>query len=84
MLQMERYYKNQRITTPTPAQPAPADNNSILSDFDRHQRTLLLCQEGEGWQVELCQYLKDMPADVTKDTDIVEWWQVCIWLRCAQ
>ncbi|KIK73257.1 hypothetical protein PAXRUDRAFT_21060 [Paxillus rubicundulus Ve08.2h10] len=26
-----------------------------------------------GWQVELCQYLRDMP-DVTKGTDIVEWW----------
>jgi len=33
-------------------------------------------QEGDGWRAELRQYLKDMPTNVTKDTDIVEWWQV--------
>ncbi|KIK75899.1 hypothetical protein PAXRUDRAFT_171340 [Paxillus rubicundulus Ve08.2h10] len=30
-------------------------------------------EQHAGWQAELFQYLRDMP-DVTKDTDIVEWW----------
>ena len=54
----------------------PTDNDSVLSEFDHHHHTLLLGQEGEGWQAELRQYLKDMPTDVTKDTDIMKWWQV--------
>lgn len=66
---------------PLPAQPAHMDDNAILSEFDHHQLTLLSGQEEEeGWQAELRRYLKDLPTDVTKDTDIVEWWQVCIWV----
>jgi len=33
-------------------------------------------EEDEGWQAELQRYLKDLPSDVTKDTDVVKWWQV--------
>ena len=33
--------------------------------------------EHEGWEAELRCYEKDMPADVSLDTDIIEWWQVC-------
>jgi hypothetical protein len=73
---MERYYQSQQNTNPTPTQAPPPNNDSILSEYDRHRLTLLSGQEGEGWQAELRQYLKDMPANVTKDTDIVEWWQV--------
>lgn len=76
---MERYFKSQPNTSPTPTQLALADEDSILSQFDRHRLTLLSSQdEGEGWQAELRRYLKDMPTNVTKDTDIVEWWQVGI------
>jgi hypothetical protein len=74
--QVELYYKRQPNTKPMPTQAAPVDTNSILSEFDRHQLTLLLGEKGEGWQAELHRYLKDMPANVTKDTDIVKWWQV--------
>ena len=73
---MERYYQSQQNTNPTPTQAPPPNNDSILSEYDRHHLTLLSGQEGEGWQAELRRYLKDMPANVTKDTDIVEWWQV--------
>ena len=53
------------------------DKTSILSEFDHHQLVLLQGQEeDEGWQAELQRYLKDLPSDVTKDTDVVEWWQV--------
>ena len=69
---------------PVPTQPAPSHDDSILLEFDHHRLTLLLSQEEDkGWQAELCQYLKDMPTDVTKDTNIVEWWQVCIYLQHA-
>jgi hypothetical protein len=33
-------------------------------------------EEEEGWEPELRRYLKDLPEDVTRDTDIVEWWGV--------
>jgi hypothetical protein len=80
---MERYWKARPAASPTPpsastsgvAQPNEA---SILSEFDRHRLALLSSQnEDEGWQPEMRRYLKDLPADVTKDTDIVKWWQVC-------
>jgi hAT family C-terminal dimerisation region len=34
-------------------------------------------EEDEGWQAELWWYLKDMPDDVTAETNIITWWQVC-------
>lgn len=61
-----------------PTADNPPTGTSVLSDFDRHRRELLHSEEAnEGWQAELRRYLKDLPSDVTKDTDIVEWWQVC-------
>ena len=77
---MECYSRNQLVDmNPMPAPTLLAKSDSILSDFDRHRLTLLLGQE-DGWQAELCRYLKEMPANVTKETDIVEWWQVRSWL----
>ena len=81
---MERYYKIRRTTSPAPTQPTPSsptanENTLLLSEFDRHRLSLLSSQkEDEGWQMELRRYLNHLPADVTKDTDIVEWWQVCV------
>jgi hypothetical protein len=49
---------------------------SVLSDFDRYRLTLLAADKAEGWEAELRRFLKDMPADVTPETDIVLWWQV--------
>jgi hypothetical protein len=48
-----------------------------LSDYDRYRQTLVTKEDNEGWASEKRRYLKEMPADVTKDTDVVEWWQVC-------
>jgi hypothetical protein len=53
---MERYYnlKNQLNMNPTPTLRIPPTNNdSVLSEFDHYHLTLLLGQEGEGWQAEL-------------------------------
>jgi hypothetical protein len=52
-------------------------NVSILSEYDQYRQTLVATEDDKGWAAELRHYLKDMPADVTKDTDIIEWWQVC-------
>ncbi|KAG6810893.1 hypothetical protein H0H87_010720, partial [Tephrocybe sp. NHM501043] len=47
----------------------------IVDDFNLHRQTLLTREDSEGWQAELRQYLKDVPADISRDTDIVEYWQ---------
>ena len=85
---MEQYWKPWQ-TRPTNLPGADnilqPENESILSEFDCHCLTLLSNQsklEDEGWQSEMHRYLKDLPADVTKDTDIVKWWQVRASIAC--
>jgi hypothetical protein len=51
---------------------------SILTDYDQYHHTLLSTNEYNTWEAELRCYLKDLPADVSAETDIVEWWQVCL------
>jgi hypothetical protein len=79
---MEHYWNTRKQTTPPTNRTNDIiqhDENSILSDFDRHRLTLIANQtEGEGWQSEKARYLGDLPANVTKETDILEWWQVCV------
>jgi hypothetical protein len=86
--QMEKYWKDRprappaRSTLATDSDAgsiqvaAASSTGSVLSDFDRYRRTLVA--DGDyGWESELRRYLKDMPADVTAETNIIEWWQVC-------
>jgi hypothetical protein len=61
--------------TPMNTTLAPSCVASILSDFDRHRLSLVAKDDEEGWPAELRRYLKEMPADVTKETDVVKWWQ---------
>jgi hypothetical protein len=67
--------------TPPPFTPSTSDDErpaaSFLSEFDRHRLQLVLQSNDEEWQSELRRYLDDVPADVTRDIDIVKWWQVC-------
>ena len=80
---MEQYWKI-RSHTPT-HEPSAVQNpqgssgvsNTVLSDFDHYNQSLVTKNDNEGWASEKCHYLKEMPADVTKDTDVIEWWQVC-------
>src|SRR5882762_1239474 len=79
---MEQYW-NTRIKPTAPTNPTDditdPEEDSILSEFDRHRLTLIANQtEDEGWQSEKARYLKDLPTNITKETDIVEWWQVCL------
>ena len=52
-------------------------STETVSEFDRHRETLLSDDTEEGWASELRCYLKTIERGVKKDTDIVEWWQVC-------
>lgn len=47
-----------------------------LSDYDLYRQTLITDDNDEGWESELRRYLKEIPAHVSKDTDIVEHWSV--------
>ena len=78
---MAQYYNTQPIAIPiqggTGTQDASDDKASILSEFDKHCKTLLTTNSvEEGWASELCRYTSTMQQDVTKNTDLVEWWQV--------
>ena len=76
---MARYYKSR----PPPAlQQTTAENHGeaswahVLSNFDKLQETLLMDDAEEGWAFELWRYLSTMQQDATKETGLVEWWQV--------
>jgi hypothetical protein len=75
---MEQYWANRPKASMAQTIPLPTGQDCQLSEFDRHRRSLIMQEEEEheGWAAELRRYLKAMPADVSKDTDIVEWWQV--------
>jgi hypothetical protein len=89
---MEKYYQSRpRAGTAAPS-PTPADSiaaspaasetvetvsESVMSEFDLFRLGRITQDNQEGWASELRRYLKDIPADVTKDMDIVKWWQVC-------
>jgi hypothetical protein len=67
--------------TPTPSTSTSVNaslDTSILSDYNQYWQTLVANEHNKGWAAELWCYLKPMPVDVTKDTDIIEWWQVCL------
>ena len=79
---MEQYWSNQPRTTALAelSDGYITENEVPLTDFDIHRRTLITQEENEGWAAELRRYLKDMPGNVSKETDIIEWWQVCYFL----
>jgi hypothetical protein len=78
---MEKYWekrpRSSAITTVTPPTNSNDAETSVMTDFDRYRRTLVANEEDEGWQSEKRRYLKDMPADVSPETDIILYWQVC-------
>ena len=61
----------------SPTTPAESDNQeTLLSEFDRHRLTLLAQGGNKDWWLELWQYLQDVPPDATQLTDIIAWWLV--------
>jgi hypothetical protein len=85
---MEKYWKNNKPPAPPEVLPTDVTNAngdarsapSVLSEYDRYRQTLVANREREGWQAELRRYENDMPADVSPETDIVMWWQVCLYI----
>jgi hypothetical protein len=81
---MEKYYNHRQPCLPAAASlipenesPSAAKTRTLLSDYDRYRQTLIDKDDDEGWPSELRRYKNSHPVDVTKDTDIVQWWQVC-------
>jgi hypothetical protein len=83
---MAQYYLT-RLSAPSHNKPSGGSNHvnnsedtdetlPTLTDFDKHRETLLNDDQEEGWASELRRYLGTMQRDVTKDLDLVEWWQV--------
>jgi hypothetical protein len=75
---MEQYHK--KHARAKPINLLSRGNRSITSlssEYDRYHQKLVVINDNEGWAAELRRYLKERLADVTKDTDIVQWWQVC-------
>jgi hypothetical protein len=79
---MDVYYK--KHPRAEPAQPPPTQLDAdgeclpvkvLLTEYDRFHQSLLETDNGEGWFLDLRCYLNDRPGNVTKDTDIVKWWQ---------
>jgi hypothetical protein len=78
MNQMSQYYNDR------PSATARTNKNltecstqaPVLSEFDKLRESLLTDDAEEGWASELRRYLGRMERDVTKETDLVEWWQV--------
>jgi hypothetical protein len=78
---MAHYYKNRpsASTGPVKTNAKKVAEPPVLSEFDKYRESLLSIDAEEGWASELRQYLGSMQREVTKDTDLVEWWQVsCI------
>lgn len=80
--QMAKYWKTRpKAQLPTTEEwievptPSTLDSNTKISDFDRLRQTLIM-EDDSGWEEELHSYLKAIPSDVTKETDIIQWWSV--------
>jgi hypothetical protein len=64
---------------PTTVTTVKSNSRIVESEFDRHRRTLVEQASHDhyaDWRAELRRYLGDVPDDVSKDTDVVDWWSV--------
>ena len=76
--QIENYYQQRPGRNPSGTTSSTAEKEgtaTVLSEYDRYRQTLVN-DDNEGWTSDFWRYLKDRPADVKKDTDIVHWWRV--------
>lgn len=77
------------MSSPTPSSPTrrtsddSSDSGEDLDDaWDRSRQALIASvpvmeeDEEESWEDEYERYLKDLQRDVTRDTDLVQWWSV--------
>ena len=69
--QVEQYWKSRpsQLNDPTPSSSSPAPEIKAVD---------------EDWHMELQQYFRDTPSDVTPETDLVNWWSVCVLLTTTR
>ena len=80
---MALYFATRPCPCPHPTRPSMDGQTAsahILSDFDKHRKTLLEADTEEGWASELRRFLCAVHWDVTKYTDLIKWWQVSEYL----
>ncbi|KAG1894177.1 uncharacterized protein F5891DRAFT_961987 [Suillus fuscotomentosus] len=86
---MEEYWTTHKALVDSGCATANTiDDNSTVStvetmesEYDRHRHMLVqqaVHEHNTGWAAELRRYLKDMPDNVSKETDIVQWWAVSL------
>jgi hypothetical protein len=51
-------------------------NDDETSEFDKYCETLLTANAEEHFAAELCHYTSNFQQDVTKNTDLIKWWQI--------
>ena len=74
---MEDYYERRPSrSSGTSSTAENGETDTTLSEYDRYRQSLVNEDDDEGWNSEYRRYLNDRPANVKKDTDIVQWWQV--------
>ena len=74
---MAQYYNTRPPAIPVQGGTGTQDaNDDEESEFDKHREMLLTADAEEGWAAELRRYTSTMQREVTKNTDLVEWWQV--------
>ena len=81
---MEDYWKDSttNATCSGPVVPAtqptiPSTELTLQSEFDQHHLRLVQDaghKDSGGWKVELYHYLEDIPSDMSKHTDVIQWW----------
>ncbi|KAK2462700.1 hypothetical protein APHAL10511_005316 [Amanita phalloides] len=72
--QVEPAHTN-HATNPGHGADTKSDDNDLTHEFVHYCQTLISQDNGEGWSAELQHYLNDMPANVDKDMDLVQYWQ---------
>jgi hypothetical protein len=64
---------------PTTITTVQSNSCIVKSEFDGHHHTLVEQASHDhyaNWHAELHHYLGDVPDNVSKDTDVVDWWSV--------
>ena len=74
---MEKYYQ-QRPGRSSAEEEDPEKHKENLPEYNQYCQSLVNKDDDEGWHSEYRCYLKDRLADVKKDTDIFQWWQVSL------
>ncbi|KAM6500774.1 hypothetical protein JOM56_003788, partial [Amanita muscaria] len=85
-VQMEEYWKTRPrkhteeppLTAGGPSTGCLPEADTVIGEYERYCQTLAQNSDDESWQAELRRYLKEVTYDVSPETDIVNWWQVCI------